>query len=139
MNNEHYQKLIADYLAGNLDSDQQKELELLISSGDIDFIDFKTMEQLHEQLDITHVPEPSSDMSSNFYAMLEAESEKQKLQERSVIKDWFLSLIDNITLPRLAYAFSLMVIAAEVCLIKTCKKPNSGNSSSSFSIRLVIK
>ncbi|HAW78421.1 MAG TPA: hypothetical protein DCX27_01025, partial [Balneola sp.] len=53
-------------------------VEALIASGEIDMIDFKAMEQLHNELEIVSTPEPSSEMSNRFYAMLEEEKASAK-------------------------------------------------------------
>ncbi|MCG8374492.1 MAG: hypothetical protein MI700_13205 [Balneolales bacterium] len=112
MNKEEYQQLIADYLAGTLTSEQQKQMEELLASGEIDFIDFKAMEQLHEQMDLVYVPEPTAEMSARFYAMLEKEKEASSGKAILNIVHWLRSALEYVTFPRLAYAFSFMVIGA---------------------------
>ncbi|WP_018127686.1 hypothetical protein [Balneola vulgaris] len=104
--NESYELLIADYLAGNLDEDGKTKVEQLIAEGKIDLIDFKAMEQLHEELTTVSTPAPSEAMSVNFYSMLESEKEAQasyKWVEK--VNEWIASL----TVSKLAYACVLLI------------------------------
>ena len=111
---EKNQKLIAEYLQGTLDEEGKKQIEALIAKGDIDFIDFRAMEQLHDELDMIPVPEPSNQVSSNFYAMLEAE---KKTAKNSIFKEFeerIIELFRYLTLPRLAYACLLLIVGGIV-------------------------
>lgn len=110
--NEQYEQLIADYLQGSLDEAGQRKLESLLESGEIDFIDFRAMEQLHQDLEMLPVPKPSAQMRSNFYDMLEAEVSKQQEAKVSKLTPFLGEMLKAITLPRLAYTFSLLVIGA---------------------------
>ena len=107
--NEKYEKLVADYLKGDLDDKGKKEVEELIAKGEIDYIDFRAIEQLHDELDMVPVPEPSSAMSERFYTMLEEEKAKSR-SIRFAIREKLTELINYVTLPRLAYAFTLLII-----------------------------
>jgi len=108
--NEKYEQLIADYLQGTLDEENSKELEALIEKGEIDFIDFRAVEQLHEDLEMVTVPKPSEGMRDRFYEMLSNEQSalEQKPENKLVTKlnEW----LNSITAPKLAYAFVLLVI-----------------------------
>ncbi len=107
---ENNEKLIADYLEGTLDDEGKKKVEELIAKGDIDFIDFRAMEQLHDELDMIQVPEPSSQMSSRFYAMLEAEKGKARISIRQTIREKLHEFLNQVTMPRVAYAFVLLIV-----------------------------
>lgn len=106
---EKYEKLIADYLEGTLDEQGRKEVEELIASGDIDFIDFRAIEQLHDELDMISVPDPSSKMSNNFYAMLEEVKESTRISIRETLREKITEFLHQITMPRLAYACLLLI------------------------------
>lgn len=106
--NKKYEELIADYLNGELDNKQQSKVEELIASGEIDLIDFKGMEQLHEELDIVSTPEPSQELSNKFYAMLE--EEKASIKPAFNFVEKFNELFDALTMPKLAYAFVLLIV-----------------------------
>ncbi|XWN38465.1 MAG: hypothetical protein ROO71_05875 [Balneola sp.] len=106
--NEKYEELIAGYLNGELDKEKTAKVEALIASGEIDLIDFKAMEQLHDELEIVSAPEPSSEMSDRFYAMLE--EEKASAKPMFNISEKLNELFTALTMPRLAYAFVLLVV-----------------------------
>ena len=110
--NEQYEQLIADYLKGTLDEAGQKKLEELLESNEIDFIDFRAIEQLHEDLDLLPEPKPSAAMRSNFYAMLEEEISKETTAGISKVRELISNVLASVTLPKLAYTFSLLVIGA---------------------------
>ncbi len=107
---EKNQQLIAEYLQGTLDEAGKREVEELIAKGDIDFIDFRAMEQLHDELDMIQVPEPSKEMSSRFYTMLEAEKEQVKSSLGEIIRAKLNEFFSYLTMPRLAYAFVLLIV-----------------------------
>ncbi|MFV1884504.1 MAG: hypothetical protein ACMZ7B_08455 [Balneola sp.] len=107
---EKNQQLIADYLQGILDEAGKKQVEELIARGDIDFIDFRAMEQLHDELDMIQVPEPSSEMSSRFYAMLEEEKTSIPSSFGEQIRKKLNEFLSQVTMPRLAYAFVLLIV-----------------------------
>lgn len=109
MNNK-YEELIAGYLNGELDEKEQLRVEELIESGEIDMIDFKAMEQLHDELDIVSSPEPSSELSNNFYAMLEEEKASIKPTFEFNFAGKVNELFASLTMPKLAYAFVLLVV-----------------------------
>ncbi|MEO9886439.1 MAG: hypothetical protein ABJR05_03865 [Balneola sp.] len=106
--NEKYEELIADYLNGELDEQDKAKVEALIASGEIDRIDFKAMEQLHDELELVSTPEPSSEMSNRFYAMLE--EEKATIRPAFNISEKINELFTALTMPRLAYAFLLLIV-----------------------------
>jgi hypothetical protein len=108
--NENYEQLIADYLQGNLDEEGRKQVDELIASGKIDFIDFRAMEQLYDEMDMVQTPEPSKTMSENFYSMLEQEKADSKPSLSHAISEKLKQLIDYVTMPRLAYAFVLLIV-----------------------------
>lgn len=107
---EKNQQLIADYLQGTLDEAGKKKVEELIASGDIDFIDFRAMEQLHDELDLIQIPEPSTEMSNRFYAMLEEEKGSVSNSAMETIRQKLNEFLSQITMPRLAYAFVLLIV-----------------------------
>ncbi|MEQ9308754.1 MAG: hypothetical protein RLN90_04815 [Balneolaceae bacterium] len=104
------EKLIADYLQGMLDEQGKREVEELIAKGDIDFIDFRAIEQLHDELDMIQIPEPSAKMSQHFYAMLEKEKQSTRVSIRESIREKVAEFLNQITMPRLAYAFLLLIV-----------------------------
>ncbi|GAB5408460.1 MAG: hypothetical protein BalsKO_08250 [Balneolaceae bacterium] len=107
---EKNEKLIADYLEGTLDEQGKKEVEELIAKGDIDFIDFRAVEQLHDELDMIQVPDPSPKMSQSFYTMLEEEKQNGRISIRETIREKIAELLNQVTMPRLAYAFVLLIV-----------------------------
>lgn len=108
--NEQYEQLIADYLTGNLDTAGKTKVEELIASGEIEFMEFRELEKLHEELGHLPVPKISGEASARFYEMLEQE-------KKSVRKPWWVEAGEQfklmwaeITMPRLAYAVILLMI-----------------------------
>lgn len=112
--NEKNEKLIADYLEGSLNDDEKLKVEAMIANGEIDFIEFRAIEQLHDELDMIPVPEPSSKMSQNFYTMLEKEKSSVKISITEQLRESFANLLAQITMPKLAYAFVLLIVGAFV-------------------------
>ncbi|MBO6792497.1 MAG: HEAT repeat domain-containing protein [Balneolaceae bacterium] len=108
--NDKHEQLIADYLQGTLTDKQTNELESLIESGAIDFIDFKAIEHLHDELEVLPVPAPSPEMRNRFYEMLADEQEKQKQTSGFDFKEFIQKMLHQITGPKLAYAFVLLII-----------------------------
>lgn len=107
--NENYEQLIADYLKGNLDQAGKEQVEQLIAKGEIDFIDFRAIEQLYDELETIPVPEPRAEMSQRFYSMLEEEKQKEVSSVPNRISEGLKSFFHQLTMPRLAYAFVLLV------------------------------
>lgn len=112
--NEKHEKLIADYLAGNLDDTGKTKVEELIASGEIDFMEFRELEKLHEDLGSIPVPKPGSEMSSRFYAMLEEEKKSVKKSWVKLMREQVQNLITEMTVPRLAYALILLIVGGFV-------------------------
>lgn len=108
--NKNHEKLIADYLKGNLNDEEKKNIEKLLAKNEIDFIDFRAIEQLHDELDMIPVPEPTLNMSENFYAMLEKEKQSSKISIRKTLRNKITEFLNEITMPRLAYACVLLIV-----------------------------
>lgn len=111
--NEKYAELIAGYLNGELNDTEQQKVEKLIESGEIDLIDFKAMEQLHDELEIIPTVEPSAELSDRFYTMLEQEKSKTQKPSFNLIEK-LNELLAQLTMPKLAYAFVLLIIGGFV-------------------------
>lgn len=107
---EKNEKLIADYLKGNLGEEDKLKVEELLAKGDIDFIDFRAMEQLHDELDLIQVPEPSQEMGNRFYTMLEEEKQTSRISLLETLREKLIELLQSVTMPRLAYAFVLLIV-----------------------------
>lgn len=108
--NEKHEQLIADYLAGNLNDAGKSQVEELIANGEIDFMEFRELEKLHEDLGTIPVPTPGSEMSSRFYAMLEEEKKSARKPWIKSLSDQLQNLIAELTMPRLAYALILLIV-----------------------------
>lgn len=108
--NEKYEQLIAEYFAGNLDKSGKDKIEELLANGEIDSIEFRAMEQLHEELDIVSVPTPGEGMSRRFYTMLEGEKESIQTSWSQRINEQFNGFVQDFTFSKLAYTFVLLII-----------------------------
>jgi len=108
--NKKHEQLIADYLQGTLDENLSKELEQLIERGEIDFIDFRAFEQLHQELELIAIPKPREEMRNRFFDMLAKEQVNQEFEEENRIiqnvRIWFR----NLTASQLAYTFMLLIV-----------------------------
>lgn len=107
--NEKYEQLVADYLAGSLDEEGKLRVEQLIANGEIELIEFKAIEQLHDELDVIATPAPSSDLSTGFYAMLEKEKAASRPFSFSAVEK-LKAVFAELTMPRLVYACLLLII-----------------------------
>lgn len=107
--NEKYEQLVADYLAGSLDEEGKLRVEQLIANGEIELIEFKAIEQLHDELDVIATPAPSPDLSTGFYTMLEKEKAASRLFSFSLVEK-LKALFAELTMPRLAYACLLLIV-----------------------------
>lgn len=86
MIDEQYIDLVTAYLDGSITTEQRALLNELIDNGDIDILDVKEMEQLYKGLGKLPDSEPSEQLRNNFYAMLDAEKERQA----SPNTDWII-------------------------------------------------
>lgn len=108
--NDKYEQLIAEYLAGELDIEGKKKLEVLIAEGKIDFVEFREVEEIHEGLNDLSVPKPTETMGERFYTMLEEEKRSNSIGFKQLLLDQLGRLIESLTLPRMAYALVLIFI-----------------------------
>lgn len=108
--NDKHEQLIADYLAGSLDDAGKTKVEELIASGEIDFMEFRELEKMHDDLGAISTPMPSSTMSSRFYSMLEEEKKNVKPSLLESFINQIEKAIAELTMPRLAYGFILLII-----------------------------
>ncbi|MEX0844717.1 MAG: hypothetical protein WD022_05525 [Balneolaceae bacterium] len=108
--NEKYEKLIADYLSGDLDTEGKAKVEELIASGEIDFMEFRELEKMHEDLGTIPIPKPGKEMSSRFYAMLEEEKRNKKDSWKEFLSNKINAALAELTIPKLAYAVVLLVV-----------------------------
>lgn len=108
--NEQHEQLIADYLAGNLDDAGKTKVEVLIANGTIDFMEFRELEKLHEDLGSISTPVPRKEMSLKFYAMLEKEKQSVKESWFKPVQNLVWQFIAELTMPRLAYGLVLLIV-----------------------------
>jgi len=76
MKNERLYELIVDWLAGNLDEIQEVGLKIELQKKGYNINDLKELQQLIDTMDQIDVPEPGTEMSANFYSMLQKEEAK---------------------------------------------------------------
>lgn len=108
--NEKYEQLIAEYLSGELDAAGKSKVEELIATGEIDFMEFRELETMYEDLNAIPMPKPDPKMQERFYNMLEEAKESNKKTWVQFIKEQVQLLRSEFTAPRLAYAVFLMMI-----------------------------
>ncbi len=88
MIDEKYIDLVTGYLQNDLNPDQQKKLDQLIESGEIDLLDLKEMEMMYGKMDSIEPPKPSSGMRDRFYSMLEEEKQVQSVSWSQKLSTW---------------------------------------------------
>lgn len=108
--NEKHEQLIADYLSGDLGAEGKSKVEELIAAGDIDFMEFRELEKMHEDLGSITTPKPGKEMSSRFYAMLEEEKQNQRESWTEFLFMRFKVALAELTMLRVAYAIVLLVL-----------------------------
>lgn len=108
--NEKHEKLIADYLSGELDAAGKNEVEELIADGIIDFMEFRSLEKLHDDLEQIPVPKPPTELRDRFYGMLEEEKNRNAGRWKDKVTDAFNVFIDAFSMPRFAYTLVLLLI-----------------------------
>jgi hypothetical protein len=104
MKQERIQELIAKFNSNNLSESEQREVESLIESGEVDFSAFDQLAQFGERIAKIEFPSPSRDLDDRFYQMLAIEK-RSKLQSR-----WEAFFSWPQLAPRLAFA-SVALIA----------------------------
>lgn len=108
--NEKYEQLIADYLSGELDVEGKSKVEELIATGEIDFMEFRELEAMYEDLGSISIPKPDTKGHARFYKMLEEAKQAKRRTWFQFITELIQNLRSEFTMPRLAYAVILMMI-----------------------------
>lgn len=88
MIDEKYINLVTGYLQNDLNPDQQKKIDKLIESGEIDLLHLKEMEMTLGKMDSIDTPKPSSAMRDRFYTMLEEEKQAQSVSWSHKLNAW---------------------------------------------------
>lgn len=109
MIDEKYINLVTAYLQNDLDADQQKKLDQLIESGEIDLLDLKEMEMTYGNLDAVDIPQPNSAMRDRFYTMLEEEKEAPSVSWPQKINAWIDEQKHRFQLRYVMYAAALFL------------------------------
>lgn len=88
MIDEKYIDLVTGYLQNDLNPEEQKKLDNLVESGEIDLLDLKEMEMMYGKMDSIDTPKPSSAMRDRFYSMLEEEKQAQTVSWSHKLNVW---------------------------------------------------
>lgn len=110
--NEKQKKLIDDYLSDKLDENDKKEVEALIASGKIDFMQYQALKDLNHELDEYQVEVPADAMRARFYAMLNQQKSSVETGSGTLerLMDEIYRLLGFFTMPRLAYALTFLLL-----------------------------
>jgi D-ribose pyranose/furanose isomerase RbsD len=109
MIDEKYIDLVTGYLQNDLNPDQQKKLDELIESGEIDLLDLKEMELMVGKMDSIDTPKPSSTMRDRFYNMLEEEKQAQTVSWSQKLNAWMDEQKQRFQLRYVVYATALFL------------------------------
>lgn len=109
MIDEKYIDLVTGYLQNDLNPDQQKKLDDLIESGEIDLLDLKEMEMVFGKKDSLETPEPSSAMRDRFYTMLDEEKQAQTISWSKKLNAWMVEKKQRFQLRYVVYATAVFL------------------------------
>jgi len=123
MIDEKYTDLVLAYIDGNLSEDQKKQLEALISQGEIDRKELDEFAIMMQQVDKLETPEPSSQMRDRFYTAL-AESEPEKPVDLR-FKEFFESIRNMFGSVKFAYAVVALVVGVGLGLFLSPDLPQN--------------
>jgi len=113
MKDEHI-LLILDHLEGKLEPARQQKLDKLIAEGIIGEKEVDELRRFHIQSANYPVPEPSVQLSQNFYAQLEEQVRRQ--EAKSQRWSWLPRLQVDIKLSQLLYACFIFAVGLGVGL-----------------------
>lgn len=109
---ENYNELIEKYLEGKLTAKQEKEVEALLISGEIDADCLKST-KLYDHLRVIETPQPSENLRKRFYTHLETEQNNSQSISLVIQQKWN-NFIQQLTLPKVGYAAVLLFIGGFV-------------------------
>lgn len=109
MIDEKYIDLVTGYLQNDLNPDQQKKLDELIESGEIDLLDLKEMEMMVGKMDSLDTPKPSSAMRDRFYTMLDEAKESQTVSWSQKLNTWMIEQKQRFQLRYVVYAAAIFL------------------------------
>ena len=75
---EKFEKLLADFMAGEQSEKDKEELTAAITAGELEVEDVASTQRFYQKLEALPVPEPSDGLRTNFYQMLAEEKQKEK-------------------------------------------------------------
>lgn len=131
MNEERYQILMTEYLNGDITPEREAELKAYLEQNEEGKSELFELKVLNDQMGQVQVPEPSEQMSVNFYAMLEEhkQAEKSSVTLSTKLKNWWASLNYRSLAYNLAYGLIGILIGGMgmYFLNDTSTNSNKGN------------
>ncbi|EAY30665.1 HEAT repeat domain-containing protein [Microscilla marina] len=114
MKKEHYQILMTEYLNGDIQPEQEAELKAYLEQNEMGKNELFELKVLNDQLEQVQVPEPSAQMSANFYSMLEAHKQDQKNSDSlgAMLKNWWTHLNYRRFAYNLSYSIAGILVGA---------------------------
>ncbi len=116
MNDSQYMELLTAYLDGSITAEQRARLNDLIDAGEIDILEIKEMELMYRNLGSLPAPEPSKDLTSRFYRMVEEEKESHEQIRKeagatfmNIRPDWLAQLQAFLSPRRIGYSLALLL------------------------------
>ncbi len=109
---EQYMSLITDYIDDNLSIERKREFDAYVAEGHIDLDEVDAIIAFHSKMEVTDAPVPSSELSENFYTMLNAEKAKSEKSNWTFDRIW--QVVFGTNGGRLA--FGIVILLAGVVL-----------------------
>lgn len=110
MIDEQYIDLVTAYVDGSITPEQRERLNDLIDGGEIDILAVREMERIFKRLGKLPDSEPSEHLRDNFYAMLEAEQERQASSQTNRMSDFLANLINVRRLQLVGAAMAIFLV-----------------------------
>ncbi len=109
MEQEKFEIWMMEYLSGELDESRQLEFKKYLQEHPGHQKEFEVLSNTWSEIDEMEIPEPSEEMDTSFFSMLNSELEKNERKGSSWIQN-LLSIFGPIQKPQLAFGMLLLSI-----------------------------
>lgn len=106
--NKEITALLERYKKGEISAEEERQIEEYIESGEIEIDHFDDLSRLRNSYASIEVPEPSAQMTANFYEQLHTQT--ANADSAFNLKEWFSSLWVRQPVVRWAYSVALVAV-----------------------------